>query len=150
MNATDPTPPHALLESLRARLQARAAGWWELAPGRLEQVAFAASPDLPEPVARSFAEATRSVPLTQVGLGVVMAALSGEVCVSLAAELPPDTGSGLWLRRFVAARSIAVPLHGLSGAVIRVISVALITDDPISESAVADTIRVNAAGWTRC
>ena len=36
---------------------------------RLEQVAFAAAADLPEAVAREFAEATRSVPLDRVDLG---------------------------------------------------------------------------------
>ena len=47
----------------------------------LEQVAFVASPALPKEVVQGFAEATRSVPLTQTGLGIVRTAVEGTVTV---------------------------------------------------------------------
>jgi hypothetical protein len=42
-------------------------------------------------------------------LGIVGAAVSGEPMVSVRAELPPDAGSAVWLGRFGADRSVAVP-----------------------------------------
>src|SRR6185437_2196304 len=95
--ATGPTP-HALLAALRGRFHARAAGWWRVAGDRLEQVAFSAAADMPGDVAREFAGSTRSVPLARADLGIVKAAVTCEVAVSRADELPADSGSGLWLR----------------------------------------------------
>jgi hypothetical protein len=138
--------PIDLLEVLRARLGARAAGWWRVEADRLEQVAFAAAPDMPEGVARGFAEATRTVPLGQADLGIVRAVLSGAPAVSRADELPADSGSGLWLRRFGASRSVAVPLRGGGEAVLAVVSVALAGREP-GEEAVAEALRAEAAGW---
>jgi hypothetical protein len=135
-----------LLDALRARLGARAAGWWRVEGDRLEQVAFAAAPDMPEGVARGFAEATRSVPLGQADLGIVRAVLSGGPAVSRADDLPADTGSGLWLRRFGASRSVALPLREGEGAVLAVVSVALAGRTP-GDGAVAKALRDEAAGW---
>jgi hypothetical protein len=144
--STTNRPPHDLLAALRARLNARAAGWWRVGEGRLEQVAFVAAGDMPEAVASAFAEATRSVPLDQTGLGIVSAAVMGEVTVSRARDLPDDSGSGLWLRRFEAERSVAVPVRDLSGRVSRVVSVALAAS-PDDDASVAQTIREEAAVW---
>jgi hypothetical protein len=121
---------------IRYALRARAAGWWRLEGDRLELVGFSATEGMPEGVARRFAEATRSVPLSQTDLGIVRAALQGEMTVSSAEELPPGTGSGLWLRRFGAARSVAVPIRGPSGAVSLVVSVALSEDPPDDQEVV--------------
>ena len=135
------------IEGLRARFGARAAGWWRVAGGRLEQVAFAAAGDLPGPVAVGFAEATRSVPMDDLRLGIVAAAVRKEPVVSVAEQLPEDAGSGLWLRRFGASRSVAVPVADASGAVVRVVSVALPAGPP-DDGEVARAVRDEAAGWT--
>lgn len=86
------------LVALLSDLDARAAGYWRVVGDRLEQIVFVGSPSLSEAVAVGFAEATRSVPLERVDLGIVKAAVLGEVEVSHASELPPDAGSGYWLR----------------------------------------------------
>jgi hypothetical protein len=113
------------LASLRSRLSARAAGAWWISGDRLEQAAFDAAPDMPIEVADRFAAATRSVELDRVDLGIVRAAMTGRVVVSIVDLLPPDAGSGFWLRAFGAARSVAVPILGPGGDVSAVVSVAL-------------------------
>jgi hypothetical protein len=142
----DPSPPSAQLEALRAALGARAAGWWRVTDDRLNLVAFAPAPDLPAEVAHGFAEAARSVPITPSRLGIVRAALDGSPVVSRAAELPPEEGSGLWLRRFGAGRSVAVPVRDRSGAVAWVVSVAL-ADTPPPDDAVDRSVADAAATW---
>ena len=123
MNGPDDVPRR--LADLRARLDGRAAGAWIVAGDRLDQLAFAPAPDLPIDVSRRFAEATRSVDLARVELAIARAAATGRPVVSIAAELPPDAGSGYWLRAFGAARSVAVPIDGSGGTVGLVVSVAL-------------------------
>ncbi len=113
-----------VIEQLGQALGARAAGLWTVGEGGLLQVAFWAAPDLSREVADGFALATQRVSLDQVTLGIVRAALDGLPFVSIARDLPPESGSGLWLRRFGADRSVAVPLHRDS-LVIGVVSVAL-------------------------
>jgi hypothetical protein len=113
------------LAALRARVVGRAAGAWRVEAGRLEQVAFDPAPDLTPEVAEGFAQATRSVELARGDLGIVRAAVSGRVVVSLASGLPADRGSGYWLRAFGASRSVAVPIAGEDGEVSLVVSVAL-------------------------
>ncbi|MFO0889389.1 MAG: hypothetical protein U0790_09650 [Isosphaeraceae bacterium] len=99
---------------LCAEIGARAAGCWRVDPERerLIQVAFVPGAGLDPEVARAFAEATREVSIRQEGLGIVVAALSGEPAVSRVEALSPDSGSGRWLRAFGADRSIAVPVLG--------------------------------------
>src|SRR3954465_40501 len=96
------------LAELRVDLEARAAGYWWHAGNWLEQVAFVASRSLAADVVEGFAEATRSVPLSQTELGIVRAALSGEPTILRVSELPESDGSGYWLRAFGAVRSVAV------------------------------------------
>jgi hypothetical protein len=124
MDCTRAADRHRLV-SLRESLRARAAGWWRVEAGRLEQVAFEADDDMAPEVARAFREATRSVPLASTDLGIVRAVLTGKVVVSRIDELPAETGSGLWLRRFGAARSVAVPVEDQSSILRDVVSVAL-------------------------
>src|SRR3954447_19996834 len=131
----------ALLHSL----DARAAGCWRVVGDRLEQVSFVAGRDLAGEVARAFSEATRSVSLGQTTLGIVRAVQSGGPTVSLASELPDDSGSGLWLRRFGATRSVAVPLLDSRGRVHAVVSLAL-GDGPI-DADVIGRIRDDVADW---
>ncbi len=131
------------LAALGATLGARASGLWRVEGDRLDQVAFAPAPDLPEEVARGFAAATRSVGLLDISLGIVRAATSGEICVSIAAGLPAGAGSGRWLRAFGAARSVAVPILGEGGRVAFVASVALGIDP--DAGSVAGLIR--AVDW---
>ena len=132
--------------ALRARLNARAAGWWRLAGDTLELVAFAPADDLPETVAEGFTSATALVPLAATELGIVRAVLTGGPAVSRIEELSADGGSGLWLRRFGAVRSIAVPARDASGTIVRVVSVALAGDQP-NDQAVAVLIRAAAETW---
>ncbi len=124
MNDSGPNPTDRL-NTLLHHVRARAAGWWNVVADRLELVAFSAAEDLPGEVARGFAEATRSVPISAANLGIVRAARSGQTAVSRTEALPPDSGSGLWLRRFGADRSVAVPIFDGSGTVVMVVSLAL-------------------------
>lgn len=143
---TSQLTPTDRLERLRSQFQARAAGWWKVKDGHLEQVGFAAGSDLPDQVARQFAEATRSVALSQRGLGIVKAAITGEVAVSLTSELPAESGSGLWLRLFDAARSVAVPIRDGLGLITSVVSLAL-AETVTSEADIATTIRAEVELW---
>ena len=121
------------IAALRCQVNARAAGWWRIEGDQVVLVAFDAAPDMPPEVRAGFVRATSSVPLSRVELGVVRAAVSGSVAVSRLEDSPPDSGSGLWLRRFAASRSVAVPIAG------GVVSVAL--GDTPDDDAVARTIR---------
>jgi hypothetical protein len=84
--------------------------------------------------------------LDRTQLGIVQAALSGQVIVSRAARLPNDAGSGGWLRRFGAARSVAVPIRNARKVVRAVCSVGL-NDDRIDSRDVADLVRSAFWGW---
>lgn len=117
-------------------LNARAAGFWALRDDSLVQLAFEAAPDMPDMIAREFAEATRIVPVDRLELGIVKAAVDRRVVVSIAADLDPGAGSGFWLRAFGADRSIAVPRFDRAGTVVGVFSVAMPGKDPD-----ADTVR---------
>ena len=149
MNDPGPTP-HDRLDALRGRFRARAAGCWRVDGDRLEQVAFSAADDLPGEVARGFAGATRSVSLDEAGLGIVRAARSGVPVVSRAEDLPAGSGSGLWLRRFAATLSVAVPVNDASGAVAPGSSRLALNggDADADDAAVAEAIRAEAGAWT--
>ena len=97
---------------------ARATGLWRLSGQRLFLLGFRGVADMPEVVKREFAEATRAVPLTQTGLGIVKAALSGTPALSSVDAQPrtPATSAG-WLERFGAHRSVAVPVADEKGIV---------------------------------
>jgi hypothetical protein len=104
-----------------------AAGYWRLdaEEDRLVQVVFVPGEGLDPQVSREFADATASVPLSRMSLGIVIAATTGRPAVSRIADLPADSGSGRWLRAFGAGRSVAVPVQDAQGAIRGVISVAL-------------------------
>ncbi len=116
-----------LVADLRDESNARASGFWRLEANRLILRAFVPAPDLDARVARAFAEATRSVSIDRVDLGIVQAFDSGESAVSIATELAEGSGSGDWLRAFDAACSIAVPISDATGQVVAVLATALPT-----------------------
>ena len=138
--------PKSLVAGLRETFDARAAGWWRVSVDRLELVAFSSAADMPEEVARGFVEATRSVALAHGELGIVGAAVSGHLTVSHASELSAKSGSGLWLRRFGATRSVAVPIRAHGPDVVRVVSLAL-ADAPNDDLAIASAIESIASAW---
>lgn len=76
-------------------------------------------------IASGFPVATADVPVTDTGLGIVLAARTREVTEYRAIDLPPDAGSGFWLRGFEADRSIAVPQLDERGNLMRILSVAI-------------------------
>ena len=117
----------AHVAALCERLNARAAGYWQLdaLAQRLVQVAFVPGARLDPQVGLDFAAATLEVELSQKNLGIVAAAREGRPVVSRASDLPEDSGSGRWLRAFGASRSVAVPIRGGNGQVDGVLSVAL-------------------------
>jgi len=116
---------------------ARAAGLWWVEEGDLVREVFVACAEMPLEVVGAFMVATRSVALSDVSLGIVAAAIAGVPQVSRAQELPPDVGSGRWLRAFGAERSVAVPLVDENGRTFAVLSVAIpssvLTDDEVAE-----------------
>lgn len=122
--------PVERVENLRRRLGARAAGLWRLDSGGLMQMAFAATPELSAEVADGFARASVRVELTQTDLGIVGAALTGKPLISIASALSTEAGSGYWLRRLGADRSLALPLLDGGGRVVAVVAVALVDAPP--------------------
>jgi hypothetical protein len=134
------------LAALRAKLEAPAAGVWQVRGQHLEALAFDAAPDMAIEVASGFTAATALVPLDRRELGVIASVLERRVVVSVAAELPEDIGSGFWLRAFGASRSVAVPIVDPNGTVKGVVSVALAAGGR-SDDEVAALIRAEAADW---
>jgi len=109
---------------LLQQLDGRAIGLWRVDADRLVQLGFLAPP-LDAALAERFAAATASVSRDQIGLAIVKAAEQRKTVVSMADQLPAETGSGYWLRAFGTERSVAVPLQGASGDVCWVLSIAL-------------------------
>ncbi len=118
-------------------LNARATGLWHVEGDALVLDVFAPADDMPADVASGFSQATQRVPLSLRDLGVVKAALERQVVVSRAAELPPEIGSGYWLRAFGAERSVAVPLNDGQ----RVFSAAVPDSCRLDDEAIAQTVR---------
>ncbi len=140
--------PHTRLEALRARINARAAGWWRVSIDfrELKLIAFSAAADMPVEVSSGFAETTRSVSLRAVELGIVKAAISRKVSVSRLSEISTEAGSGLWLARFEAVRSVAVPIRYDRGNTRGVVSLALAEFSPDDEW-VSRMILETATSW---
>lgn len=134
------------LRALLLGVGARAAGYWWLEGDRLVQRAFVGCDSLPEEVATGFAAATKSVPLDRHDLGIVKAAYAEAFAASYAKGLPPEAGSGYWLRAFGADRSIAVPIRDDEGGVRAVVSLAL-ADGPLSDAEVSERIVAAARPW---
>ena len=105
---------------------ARATGCWRYENGRLILEHFQACSEMSPDVAIGFPKATADVPVTDTGLGIVLAARSKAVTEYRSIDLPPDAGSGYWLRGFEADRSVAVPMLNNQGELIRILSVAVV------------------------
>ena len=100
------------LRELVIETQARAAGCWRLHDEHLELLGFGAAADMDEAIDHGFREATRRVPLDQLGLGIVKAAVTGQPAIGH--RDPTDNnldGSATWIARFQAQTSLAVPIH---------------------------------------
>ena len=106
---------------------ARATGSWRFDAEKkcLILESFQACTEMNKEVAEGFATATAEVPVTDTGLGIVLAARAMAVTEYRAVDLPPEVGSGYWLRAFEADRSVAVPQIDSQGNLIRILSVAV-------------------------
>jgi hypothetical protein len=131
------------LADLCVNLGARAAGLWRVdqQTAQLVQVAFVPGAGLDRQVALEFENATQVVPLSQLTLGIVVAAMTGRPAISRVAELAADSGSGAWLRAFGANRSVAVPLFDEEERVSGVISVALPEQVGMDDVSIADQLQ---------
>lgn len=118
-------PAFRAIAYVHEHARARATGCWRFVNGRLHLEAFLACPEMKPEVAAGFPVATADVPVTDTGLGIVLAARTREVTEYRGIDLPPDAGSGYWLRGFEADRSIAVPQLDASGNLVRILSVAV-------------------------
>ena len=123
------------LDMLLAALRARAVGLWRCRHDHLEQVGFRAVLDMPEIVRRDFAAATQRVPLSEVGLGIVKAAVSGQPAIAKVVTTGGLGQSAGWLARFEARQSVAFPVT-LKGVVIGVLA-----------SSSAEEIHEGDPGW---
>ncbi|MFM7319670.1 MAG: hypothetical protein ACKO5E_22210 [bacterium] len=112
---------------VHSKANARATGSWRYDAGQklLLLESFQACPEMNQQVAEGFPAATAEVPVTDTGLGIVLAARAMSVTEYRAIDLPPETGSGYWLRGFEADRSVAVPQIDNQGNLIRILSVAV-------------------------
>ena len=109
------------LDLLLGALRARAVGLWRVRQDHLDQVGFRAVSDMPEDVQREFAAATKRVPLSEIGLGIVKAAVSGQPAVAQVVGKPGLGQSAGWLARFEARQSVAFPVFH-RGAVVGVLA----------------------------
>ena len=134
----------AVVVSLLKALDARAAGLWKVEGDALKQICFVPADDLDAGTARSFASDTRLVSLAQTNLGIVQAVLKRLPALSLAADLPADSGSGLWLRAFGADLSIAVPLFDRHDSPVRFVLAVALADSNRDVEEVAAAIRTEA------
>lgn len=110
------------LSKFLAEFDGRAAGLWRMDRISLTCLGLAFAADFPADVAVEFRDATQSVRLSQLGLGIVKAAVNRETALSTVVDGPE--GSRGWLRRFGAYCSIAVPA-AVDNEVVGVLSVAV-------------------------
>lgn len=104
------SPPPDWLRTILKLPGVRATGLWRVEGDRLMQVAFLPADDMPAEVADGFAGATQAVALDRLDLSIVRAHRTGRFAVARAEEVDSTAGSPYWLRRFGAARSIAVSI----------------------------------------
>ena len=109
------------LELFLVAMRARAVGLWRCQHDHLEQVGFHAVADMPEIVRQDFAAVTQRVPLSEVGLGIVKAAVSGQPAIAKVITTGGLGQSAGWLARFEARQSVAFPVT-FNGEVIGVLA----------------------------
>lgn len=99
------------LKDLIALTDSRAVGLWRVEGEALLLVGFAAKPDMPKDIQKSFADATRKVSLTQTRLGIVSAVLARAPAVAVVNAGPEGlVASAGWLAKFEAVQSLSVPI----------------------------------------
>lgn len=126
---------HTRLEAAADQVGAVATGLWRLDGDMLRQVCFF-GPRIDDQAGQAFANATFALPLLNLELGIVRAAVLKTPTLMIASELPADVGSGYWLRRFPAACSLAIPIPG------GVVSVAL----PEVPASTYEVVKILVAG----
>lgn len=114
-----------LLARFVVKTKSRASGCWRLENGFLNLVGFGWAADMPDEVSSGFQAATRHVPMTELGLGIVKAAAVGLPAIGrLDAASSGLQGSAGWIAKFAARSSLAVPIRAVeSGAIMGVIAV---------------------------
>lgn len=101
----------AALKDLIALTDSRAVGLWRLEGDSLVLVGFAATPDMSQEVQEGFAEATKTVSLTQTRLGIVCAVNRRQPAVAVVNAKPDGlVDSAGWLAKFQAVQSLSVPI----------------------------------------
>ena len=101
-----------LLARLVTETASRASGLWRLEENHLVLIGFGWARDMPLEVSSGFQAATRRVPLDQIGLGIVKAAVTAKPAIGR--RDPNESGldgSATWISRFGANTSLAVPIH---------------------------------------
>ena len=101
-----------LLAKLVIETASRASGLWRLEKDHLVLIGFGWASDMPLEVSSGFQTATRRVPLVQIGLGIVKAAVTAKPAIGR--RDPQESGldgSATWIAKFEANTSLAVPIH---------------------------------------
>ncbi len=89
---------------------ARAAGLGRLEGDLLRQVGVRAVSQMPVEISSAFAATTETVPISETGLGIVKAVLTGAPALArVDAQAEGLTTSANWLARFECSASLAAP-----------------------------------------
>lgn len=145
----------ASLDQILKLTGSRATGLWLRYPEHLELIGFRGVAEMPDAVQHGFADATRHVPLSQTGLGIVKAVIAdGPAIATLAPENTGLGDSASWLARFEARSSIAVPIRHADEIVgVLAISTAevLTRESPAARrlAEIAAAIGAEVASWQR-
>ena len=101
-----------LLMRFVVQTASRAAGCWRLENDHLRLVGFGWAEDMSPEISAGFQAATRRVPLDQVGLGIVKAAITAKPAIGRRDPQTTDLGgSATWIAKFGANTSLAVPIR---------------------------------------
>lgn len=115
------------LRLLNIQIGGRAAGFWRLHDETLQLAGFAAAPEMAKETQAEFAAATSSVPLTEMGLGIVNAAVRKEPVYACAEPVNGELkDSASWIVRFDARMSLSCPVITPSGDVWGVLAVSFV------------------------
>ena len=102
-----------LLAKFVVKTSSRASGLWRLEKDHLVLIGFGWASDMPPDISSGFQAATRRVPLDQIGLGIVKAAVTAKPAIGR--RDPQESGgldgSATWIAKFGANTSLAVPIR---------------------------------------
>jgi GAF domain-containing protein len=110
LRGSDASPQEALTALLDVT-DSRAIGLWRAGENSLRLAGFSAKPDMPQEVREGFQSATREVPFTQTGLGIIQTVQTRQPAIAnieTGKDALPVSAS--WLARFNAVMSLAVPI----------------------------------------